>query len=240
MLQIYTANQKKPGDVVWAFEYRGELETRGRLLRQEPVKGMLLSKKYPEGDNSHVAPHLPAKYFVPFGKYDAPMWSKTIMAEHRHYADDEETAIKGYNMAVKTIADAHRMKVAEIWADLIPDEANHTIADEFALTDMCYRTDVAVYPEEVYDAVKDHLQTLRDTDPGDTMTWESFAQSVEDRCITSYDGFGKFLLGDKVVDNATIWIPSRIVIIYDKFMIPFNRIPVLFKNNNPKVRWYNK
>ena len=114
---------RKPGDTVWAFAYTGENRTRGKTLRQTPMKGRLLNSRWPGGD---IDPAKPVQYFVPYGKTGHPSWSKTVAAESRRYADTEADAVAGYNAEVMALVEENLAAARRAEADLIPVNGDET------------------------------------------------------------------------------------------------------------------
>lgn len=241
-------SQYKPGDIVWAFAYQGADRIKGKKLRQKPIQGMLLDTKYPDAPND---PTKPARYFVPFGTTGNPMWSKVIAASSRKYTDTEADAIKLYNDEIKREIQWYQNQVREMNQDLIPTLDTTKDSDGDYAASVPYRADLTISDREILDSILDDLipkgsdenkTKLRqeDIECGELMTWEQFCHDVENRSITDYDGSADLIIDGRASSNNTLWLTTGMLYIFDKFLIPFDRVPEIFAGHEIQVIWYNK
>ena len=226
----------KPGDVVWAYAYESSDRLRGRKLRQKPVKGMLLHTSYPDVEPD---PAQPPRYFVPIGRNGKPSWSRIANAGARKYALTEQEAVERYNLAVKKEIAWLQEQVRDMTGDLIDVLEAEKDEDGDCRNTVPFRADLSVSAQEVLEAIKDDLVPLKDN-CGEPMTWDEFATAVRVGGITDYDGQGDLIIDGRASSNDLLWIATEMLYIYDRFMIPFERVPEIFEGHEIGVLWFNK
>ena len=240
-MALLDISQKKPGDIVWAFAYQNGDKIRGQKLRQKPVRGMLISDYYPNCTDIKpcVNPNEPARWFAPFNKNDEPRMSAIVRIDNRKYAETESEAIEGYNLEVKREIKMHETAIQEHYKMLISTLDQTPDEDGYYEQTAVYRADMAINAEEIIMSLKDDLVPL-DTSTGDLMPWDSFVRQVDNGGLTDYDGAADLIIDDRASSNCIVWITTNMVNIYDKYLVPFSRIPEIFKNHKIEIMWFNK
>lgn len=235
MPEIYRNTDLKPGDIVWAFAYHGESRTRGKKLRQTPVQGRVQFTAYPDDD---LDPGKPVRHFVPMGKTGAFSWSKVIDARSRLYAKTEQDAIEGYNLEIKKVIDENQTAIRSMLEDLIPTCETETGDNGWLKNDTPFRADLSVSAAEVIQAMTNPMPACFEN--GEVFEWDEFVDACEHQTITDYDGNSDIVIDGNVTDNNCIWITTGMLYIFDKMLIPFQRIPEIFAGHKIQVLWYNK
>ena len=240
-MPITRAMDRKPGDVVWAFAYLNDDRVRGQKLRQMPVRGILLSDYHKGARNAGVCidPDGYAGWFVPFGKNGQPVMSSAVRAESRKYADTKEEAVTGYNLAVNREIEKNEAAIRKHYGMLIPALDRTQDENGDYKTTAVYRADMAVTADEILSARNDDL-VPKETCAGELMSWDSFIRDVENGGLTDYDGAGDLIIDGRASSNESIWITMQMVNIIDRYLVPFERIPEIFKDHKVEVMWFNK
>ena len=109
----------KSGDIVWACAFESTYGTDKLLFKQEPILGMVVSRKTLreiKSTNSYAT----IRYFIPFKKnakfytLENLAWSKAVNIHSRKYATTEAECIELYNELIDDQILYHQERIYEI------------------------------------------------------------------------------------------------------------------------------
>lgn len=115
--------------------------------------------------------------------------------------------------------------------DLLPDCA-------YADHEPIFRADYVTPPEDII-AAMDRSLTLRPDSPEKplVMSWDEFI-SRRSAGLSNSHGSAELIVDGKASENTLVWLDAEMVLVYGRFMIPFQNVPWLFRDHNVQIHWF--
>lgn len=109
----------------------------------------------------------------------------------------------------------------------------------YAAVEPVYRADYESTPEMILQAM-DRGLVLKDNAGCDKMSLEQFRKYETEGRISDRDGAADLVVDSRVSENTLLWLGDQMLLIYGRYMIPFDLVPELFKGHDIGIYWFNK
>lgn len=220
----------------WAFDWpNGYCSPAGDM---KPTMGVLV--KGFDGLPSKPVRNPDRDRFVPCPEGAGnPDWSRATGLDGLNLAETKDAAEAAYGAAVRS-AIARFMGLARAAQDCLAKRPQDGYSEDGYLDDWpIFAVDLSGDMDAVREALMSDL-VLRPDHGGMVMPWEEFMGHVEAGAITDRDGGGDVLVDGYVSSNCSMSISMGMLYIYDKFLVPFERVPQVFEGRDLQVAWFGK
>lgn len=230
------------GDAVFAF-YGKSLD--GHNLINDgipaPVRGMFVTdpaKAIHEGflRDGFTSPKYFAETSPATGAVD---WNRTHKLDGWDFADTEAEIADIRKMRISEAIRKKELEIKALTDATTPVEDNMTDKNDDADRTI-WRVDPIAGYEAIREAMNLNMTLKPDFEDVKPMSWQDFTKLVRSGAINDYDGRADLRIDGHVASNALLALYMEMLYVYDRYLVPFDRVPELFEGHEIDVLWFSK